>query len=1048
MNKIALNELKYVEEPFLRQLKRLGWNTIVGDKYDPKVSLREGFNEVILEKELTEAIKRINPWIEDDQLTDVVREITLPHANKLLEANKEILELILENTSVSENRKTGEKSPTVRFIDFKNPDKNSFLAISQFKVNIPGTEKHIIPDIVLFVNGLPMVIVECKSSYIADPTNEGITQLMRYSNRRGEKEGNEKLFWYNQFQIATCRQTAKYSTITGLFEHFIEWKDPYPAAISEIETEGSEVVNSQQVLIQGMLTKKNLLDIIQNFTVFQENDKGGLIKIVPRYQQFRTVQKVVDRLKSGKTQQEKGGIVWHTQGSGKSLTMMFVVRKMYRDDRLKKFKVVFVTDRTDLEKQLKGTAKSIGYTVNIAHKISKLKKYLQTNTPDLVMGMIHKFQEKELEQEFPLLNDSPNILVMIDEAHRTQYKYLGANLQKSLPKSVKIAFTGTPIERTETTFGNYIDKYTIRQAVDDGVTVEIIYEGRTQKSEVKDREAMNIRFEDVFSILDDDERKKILGRYTWKAYLEAEEVINDKARDMVNHYVSHVFPNGFKAQVVAATRLAAIRYKEAIDNALKEKIELLKKTKGVIQINNEKITVDLDQLKKLQVAVIISGSKNDEPLFHPFTDSNQHEKDIDGFKLPFGRKGDHGVNGNVGIIVVQSMLITGFDAPVEQVMYLDNVIKEHNLLQAIARVNRVHENKSCGFIIDYVGVAKHLREALAKFEDKDIEEMLQVIKSGEEDLDALKYSHAQMKEFFKKFDVEDWNDVDASVDVLVDEETRNEYIALLRTFTKSMDRVLPKVEALQYASDLKLLSFISQTARNRYRDEKLSIKDASKKIRAIVDEYLIAHGVDPKIPPIPIFSEKFRIRLKEINSDKVKAEELKNAVSEHITKHQEEDPELYERFSDKLEKLLKEYKDNWEQLARELEGLLDEIRQGRQAEETFGLDPKKEAPFLGLLKREVFGVKNLDDLSQKQVDLLIETTKNILSIVKKETKKIEFWSNFNAQKRLKSYILSHLLTAFKNNKKVLKNRNPLAQKIIELAFHLESIKKYEKSTHR
>lgn len=267
-----LDEEHYVEESFLRQLKSLDWKIIHGDKFDPSKSLRESFREVILEKELKESIKRINPWIEEDQINEVVRRVTTPQANSLLEANKEIHNLLLENISVSENRKTGEKSPTVRFIDFQNPENNSFIAISQFKVNIPGTEKHIIPDIVLFVNGLPLVVVECKSPTINDPIGEAITQLMRYSNRRGEKEGNEKLFWYNLFMIATSNQVAKYGTITSEYEYFVEWKDPYPFKLSDIETD-KNVVTSQEFLIQGMLSKNNLLDILHSFTLYKEDPK-------------------------------------------------------------------------------------------------------------------------------------------------------------------------------------------------------------------------------------------------------------------------------------------------------------------------------------------------------------------------------------------------------------------------------------------------------------------------------------------------------------------------------------------------------------------------------------------------------------------------------------------------------------------------------------------------------------------------------------------------------------------------------------------------------
>ena len=242
---LKLDEEHYVENPFLAQLQRLGWKIYRQKKDNPEdareiltfnsngepdfgcsIKFRESFKEVILEGILKESIKKINQWIEEDQINEVAGRITTLQSNSLLEANREIHELFLENTSVSENRKTGEKSPTVRFIDFKNPENNTFIAISQFKVNIPGTEQHIIPDIVLFVNGLPLVVIECKSPTVSDPINEAITQLMRYSNKRGAKEGNEKLFYYNLFMIATSKQIAKYGTITAESEHFYEWKDP------------------------------------------------------------------------------------------------------------------------------------------------------------------------------------------------------------------------------------------------------------------------------------------------------------------------------------------------------------------------------------------------------------------------------------------------------------------------------------------------------------------------------------------------------------------------------------------------------------------------------------------------------------------------------------------------------------------------------------------------------------------------------------------------------------------------------------------------------
>lgn len=1039
-----LDEEFYVENPLLAHLKRLGWKVYRQNKNNPedvkeiisfdsgfkpefgeKAKFRHSFREVILEDVFKKSIKKINPWIEEDQINQILRKITTPNANSLIEINKEIHDLLLENYPVSENRKTGERSPTVKFIDFQNPENNSFIAISQYKVNIPGTEKHIIPDIVLFVNGLPLVVIECKSPATADPIYEAVIQLKRYSNRRGEKEGNEKLFWYNLFTIATSRQVAKYGTITADYEHFVEWKDPYPFSLSDASPNG--VATSQDVLVQGMLSKNNLLDLLHTYTIFKEETAKGKIKIVARYQQFRAVKKIIEKLKKGKTPKEKGGIVWHTQGSGKSLTMMFIVREMYHNPEFSNFKIVFITDRKELEKQLHETSKSIGFTVNLANNINHFKELLKTNTPDLVMGMVHKFQERDLKKEFPVLNTSPNILIIIDEAHRTQYKLLGANLRKAMPNAVKVAFTGTPIEKTEMSFGDYIDKYSIKQAVEDGVTVEIVYEGRAHDAEIKNEEELDKKFLDIFSFADNNQ-KKILGRYTWKAYLEHEKVIEHKAKDMINHYITHVFPNGFKAQVVAVSRLAAIRYKKALEKFLEEKIKEIEK-------NNPK-NINLDILKRLKVEVVISGSHNDPPEYSEFTDPNKHEAIIRSFKLPFNKKDESGISGDVGILVVQSMLITGFDAPIEQVMYLDNVLKEHNLLQAIARVNRIYKNKNCGFIVDYVGVVKHLKEALSIYADKDIKEITQVVKNKQKSIDELRFIYNKINEFFKKYGIETWKEnINECIDILVDEEIRNEFILLVRQFNKAMDTVLPDPEALKYATDLKILNFIKESARNRYRDEKLSIKDASKKIRDLVEEYLISKGVNPEIPPTPLFDESFTKKIKN-KPHKEKAEELKYAIIEHIEKHYEEDPELYERFSEKLKKVLEEYRENWKALADELEKIRNSMKEGRRAEETFGLDPGREMPFFGILKMELYGKKQIENLEGEDINFLVSLTKDIVEIIKRESSIIDFWENETKQRRTRSFIISHLLKKSSKNNKIFEKRNEIAQKLMELAYHL------------
>ena len=477
----------------------------------PSDSYRQSFTDVVMLQILRERLKIINPWLEDDQVEEVVKQLTASFpSTDLIRNNRHVFTLLMENTSISENRRTGEKSPNVQFVDFKHRDNNRFIAVCQLKVRILGTEHHIFPDIVLFLNGLPVVVIECKSPKVKDAIPEAIDQILRYSEQRGFKgEGSPPLFYYNQIVIATCRQEAKFGTITTHSENqFYRWADPYPRTVDELE-HGSSGPNDQQRLVAGMLDRDNLLDLIRTFTLFSVNDKGETIKVVGRYQQFRAVKLAVKRLLEGQSPRERSGIIWHTQGSGKSLTMMFMVREMYQHPQLSHWKVVFVTDRTQLEQQLSETSQSIGFTVNVAKFINpkkkpngkSLKELLRSDSSDLVMAMIHKFREADLKEVFPELNPSPHILVMIDEAHRSQYKTLGANLDKGVPNASRIGYTGTPIDKTERVFGDYIDKYTMRQSIEDGVTLEIVYEGRTHNAEVADRQGMDRAFEDVFSEL-------------------------------------------------------------------------------------------------------------------------------------------------------------------------------------------------------------------------------------------------------------------------------------------------------------------------------------------------------------------------------------------------------------------------------------------------------------------------------------------------------------------------------------------------------------------
>jgi type I restriction enzyme R subunit len=1044
---LKLDEYSHVEQPFTEQLRGLGWHKGTGDdghevlelpmQQTPAQSFRTSFSEVILPPKLRTALRKINPFLTDGQVEEVVRRISTFDKNSLIENNQQVLHYLLENTTVATNEQTGELSPTVRYIDFENLENNVFTAISQFKVNIPGTDHHIIPDIVLFVNGLPVVVVEAKSSKVKEPIPEAIDQLQRYMEQRGVTgEGNKELFYYNQFIVTTCRTEAKFGTITtGIEKLFYRWTDPYPLTVNDL-AHGKSAPNDQQRLVAGMLAPRNLLDIIRVFTVFANNDKGHKIKVVGRYQQFRAVKVATQRLIDGKNPLERGGIIWHTQGSGKSLTMMFMVREMKLRPALLGWKIIFVTDRTQLEEQLAETGQSIGFTIKPANFINpkatpdgkSLKELLRNDNSDLVMAMIHKFHENgELSglEIFPELNKSAQVLVMTDEAHRSQYSLLAANLDRALPNATSIGFTGTPTAKTEKKYKDYIDKYTMRQAIDDGVTLEIVYEGFTHNAEVADKKGMDQKFEDVFSEYSLTERLQILGFGSRDAYLDNAQTIREKARSMVNHYVEHIFSGGFKAQVVANSRSAAVRYKAALDEALQVKLAELK-------VDNPML-VNLAQLEALTAAVVISGSHNDEPDTKAYTSAEYHKKSIKRFKLPFGKtdEEDKTLNGNVGIIVVNNMLLTGFDAPIEQVLYLDRVIIAHNLLQTIARVNRVGPaGKERGFVVDYVGVGQHLKRALDVYAEKELKEIVECLSDDEAELTALVKAHQDIWAFLEDHGLTDLSDSDAFFDVFYDEDIRFDYIKHYNALTSCFNNVLPRKEALDYFTDWKAFTEINALANKHFLDGRFSMKGIPPKLRAIADEFLVSKGIEQTIAPISIIADDFQQHVKGKAREKTKAAAVEHAIRHYININIDEDPELFASFSEALEEILKNFKGNWKVIYEELEKLREKIK-NQEKEQTFGLDRKKQMPFFRIFKAELFDNRTLteDEIAQN-----VNLTQHVFHQVATEIKLTGFWDSAPAQAKLRGELQKLLLSPeFIKTSNITLKYKELVSRIMELA---------------
>jgi type I restriction enzyme R subunit len=1069
-------ELEDVEKPFVAQLQALGWTHIEGSLDDPSVTGRSGFAEVVQEGVLREQLCALNlgpdglPWLDDARLSEAVAAITRLGTHKLMEANEKATALLIRGLTVDGLPGwDGGRGQTIRFIDWDTPANNRFEVINQYRVDCPpgfnSGKQFIVPDLVLLVNGIPLVVVECKSPSVPEPLAQAVDQLRRYSNQRkaalevDDNEGNEPLFATNQLLVATSFDEARVGCVGAAFEHYAQWKtvvgpDGMGSEIEVAKALGKSAISEQERLIAGLLAPAQLLDVVQNFMLFMQTG-GHTIKTVCRYQQYRAVNRTIARLRTGKTRlqhgehDQRGGIVWHTQGSGKSLTMVFLVRKMRADPQLRHFKVIVVTDRKDLQGQLSITATLTGEVVDVAESANGIKALARRKGPGLIFATIQKYRDPDtagdapltvgdlpkveeprptykVDEKFEVLNEDDSILVLVDEAHRTQAGDLHANLLAGLPNCARIGFTGTPIimgdkKRTHEIFGEFIDRYTIKEAEADGATVPVLYEGRTANGAIKDGASLDELFEDLFRQHTPEELEAIKKKYATKGHIfDAPALIADKARDILRHYVTNILPNGYKAQVVAYSRLAAIRYFDALklarnelltqaqalspeDKALDDEALCQRpaKVQAVVQAWRYR-----DTLARIEFAPIISGSNNDDPAWKQWTDGAVHEQLIKRFKKPlFNAKPEK--TDPLAFLIVKSMLLTGFDAPIEGVMYLDRPIREAELLQAIARVNRTGFGKRCGIVVDYYGVAQHLKEALAAYADEEVEGALASLK---DEVPVLRDRHLRVVDLFRQRGIESLEDTEACVEALGSEKLRAEFAVKLKAFLSSLDLVLPRPEGLPYSGDAKRLAYIYARARNRYKDTPVLGKDVGAKVRKLVDDHVISLGVDPKIPPIQLSDVEFDKHIARAANERAKASEMEHAIRSHIRKHTDEDPVLYRKLSEHLNDILKTLGEKWDEVISHLQKIIDELRTGKAGSADAPSDlPEHCAPFLRTVLDVVCAgqtpsaaeLLRLKDVTVELVDLLVQELQSNRDI----------WSSHKraAQEDLNTQLFEHLM---------------------------------------
>lgn len=941
------NELTLTELPAIELLQKIGYTYISLKKLEQD---RPRLQEPVVIPRLKTAIKRINPWINDANINRVVDKVTRVQGNSDIEINRDIHDVLVQYISVKQDLGNGNRPYTVKIIDFDDIKNNEFLVTRQYRVI--GPKKEIRCDIVCLVNGLPIVIIEAKNPVLSGSTPEqAIKQLHRYQSERGAPQ----LFHYSQILMATNSVQAYIGTNNTPIQHFLEWKDPYPQTIPEIEKVLGKPPKAQDISIVGVLSPQNLLDIIQNFIVFEAVD-GKFIKKIPRYQQYRAVNKTIDRILEnwGETEdtrndkemtKKRGGVIWHTQGSGKSLTMLFLAVKLRRIKQLQNPTVVVITDRINLDKQITGTFRRCNFPSPIQATSTKHLKEIIGQIDKVpgqtIMTTIHKFQDKNRADVYPELAFSSNIIVLADEGHRSQYKGLALNMRTAMPNATFIAFTGTPLIKKEnittTKFNSYIDKYTIDQSVDDGATVPIFYESRLPNLHVE-KNALDMMLDLELEDFTDKDQEKIRKRYaTLRNILGAESRVRQVAVDLYKHFREYIHVNGFKAQVVAVDRLTAVRYKKILDGIIKDK-------------------------HNIECAVVYTDYPNDDgDLLKYKTTKEERDTLITRFKDP---------NDKLSIMIVVDMLLTGFDAPIEQVMYLDNVLKDHNLLQAIARVNRTYKNKTYGLIVDYVGISKYLQKALDVFNADDIANALIPFSEA---IKNLEVAHAEVMSMFGSID--NLDDIDACMDIItVDQKTTDIFVNRSKEFERALDVVLPDPIANKYKKDyiftVKLLEYLKNTGRSGIATDFSAI---AQKIKELIDEYVRSTGVQLIVQPVSILSPDFDKHLEKIGkSSRARALIMEHAMKKEISEKRKENPEFYDSLSQRLEDIIQEYKKMRLTDAEFIEAinpLILEMKSLRNTASAMGMNETEYAFYVKLGK--TLGLTNQNELNVDVKNLAI-----------------------------------------------------------------------------
>lgn len=987
-----------VEEATLEWLKEIGWRIAYGPTIAPDSSYseRDNYNIVHLEQRLRGALHRLNSNLSTPALDDAYRKLTRLEGTTLETRNREFHRMSVNGITVEYRTTDGTvRGAVARIFDFDDPSNNDWLAVNQFTVVDNTHERR--PDIVLFVNGLPLGLIELKN-----PADEDSTIWTAWQQFQTYKAELTTLFSMNAVLIVSDGLEARIGTLTAEKEWFKAWR-----TISG-DSEADSNLPQLEVLLSGVCEPKRFLSLVRDFIVVEDDGIGNLEKKMAGYHQFYAVETAVEEtLRASKLQQDTNrdlvnqptpnrtisgnsigdrriGVVWHTQGSGKSLTMAFYVGRIIREPVMTNPTVVVLTDRNDLDDQLFGTftqCKDLLRQPPVqANDRADLRRKLSVESGGIVFTTIQKFFPDEQGDDHPMLSERRNIVVIADEAHRSQYSFIkgfARHMRDALPNASFVGFTGTPIElkdaNTRAVFGNYISIYDIQRAVEDKATVPIYYESRLAKLTLDENEKPNIdpEFEEITEGEEVDRQEKLKTKWA-----QLESVVGTKKRlkliaeDIVNHFESRLEAIDGKAMIVCMSRRICVDlYSELI--ALRPEWH-----------------DDSDQ--KGQIKVIMTGSASDPVHWQlHFRNKSRRENLANRFRDP---------DDPFQIVIVRDMWLTGFDAPSLHTMYVDKPMRGHGLMQAIARVNRVFKDKPGGLIVDYLGLAHELKLALATYTG-----------SGGKGTTAIDQSEAvavMLEKYeiccamFHGFDYSAWTAggaterlkllPEASEHILSQENGKERFVQAVKELSQAFALAVPHEEAKRIRDDVQFFQTIRIALTKRSSPRIQKDEDLDNAIRQIVSKAVASEEVIDifsaaglKKPDISILSDEFLAEVKGMKQRNVAVELLKKLLQGEIKTKKKRNVIQARSFAEMLEQTLRRYQNKTIEAAQVIEELIQLAREMREADargEKLGLS-EDELAFYDALETNDSAVQVLGDETLRQIaQELVRTVKNNVRI--------------------------------------------------------------------